>query len=187
MQPKLLQTEAALYLIEEWDGENTSGIIPKSNLILVRSDECAPYTAGGIGLPDEIRERHTMASETGVIIATGSQAFMVTHDGRRWSDADEDKPKVGDRVWFQRYSGSLHRGFDGKAYRLMNDSCIGAVFDKKNAPFIEPPKNLALGEFTFPTVAGEAERASAPWTGIPGAENVVDVAGGPIVNLNEES
>lgn len=191
MQPKLLQTEHALFLIEEWDQVNRSGMRPKSNLILVRSDECAPYTAGGIGLPDEIRERHTQACETGIIIAVGSQAFKVTHDGRRWPDDDEEKPKVGERVWFQRYSGSMHRGFDGKAYRLMNDSLIGATFDPDMAPFIEPARAESIAAFAagfaFPTGGSDDDDAApAESVSIPGAENVVDVAGGPVIPINEE-
>lgn len=160
MQPKLLQTEKALYLIEEWDGVNRSGMIPKSNLILVRADEAADRSAGGVFYDDEVRERHTLASETGIIIAMGSQAFKTTLDGRRWPDDDPDKPKVGDRVWFQRYSGSMHLGFDKRAYRLMNDSCIGATFDQATAPFIDMPAP-AMTPFVFPTTSAEAERATA--------------------------
>jgi len=137
MQPKLFQTSIALYVIEEWDGLNLSGIIPESNMILVRADECAPFTAGKVALPDEVRENHTLASETGVIIAIGSQAFKYTLDGRRWPDDDPRKPKPGDRIWFKRYSGSELNGFDKRLYRLMNDSLMGARFDTTHMPVIE--------------------------------------------------
>ena len=156
MQPRLFQTAMALYVIEEWNGENNSGMTPINNLVLVRPDECAQFSAGGVRLPDETRENHSLASETGFIVDVGSQAFKITLDGRRWPDDDPKKPKIGDRVWFKRYSGSEHSGYDNRLYRLINDSNVGAIFSVEGAPYIAWPENVTE-DWQFPTVAGSGE------------------------------
>lgn len=163
--PKLLQTEHALYRIEEWDGVNTSGMIPLSNLILVRTDECNDRSPGGVFYDDEVRERMTLASETGVIVAISTQAFRFTLDGRIWPDTDELKPKVGDRIRFARYAGDMFLGYDKKTYRVMKDSQIGCLFDKTHAPFIElPPVPEGSGDFQFPSVADSIAGAAGEST-----------------------
>ena len=186
MQPKLLklfQSEQALYRIEEWDGENTSGLSPRNNLILVRTDECNDRGPGGVFYPDDVRERMTMASETGVIVAVSSQAFKFTLDGRRWPDDDPEKPKVGDRIRFSRYSGSLFLGYDKRTYRAMNDSAVMGVFDVERAPFLELPP---IGEgFSFPSLAdaiaglpqGESEAIPPPREIGFGTEGLAHAAG----------
>lgn len=156
MSPKLFQTARALYTVEPWDGQNLSGLKPISNLVLIRADECAPFTAGGLSLTDEVRENNSLASETGVIVAVGSAAFKFTVGGRPWSDDDPEKPKPGDRVWFQRYSGSEHNGYDKKLYRMMNDTVIGGIFDMEHAPFIPWPENYAT-EWQFPSISEVGE------------------------------
>lgn len=177
MQPKLLQGEKALYLIEEWDGVNRSGMIPYANTLLVRADECAPYTAGGILLEDELRERHTMAATTGIVVAIGPAAFQFMPNGRPWP-AEDPAAAVGDRVYFIQYAGYLYQGFDRKAYRVMTDAQIMGGFDMAMLPAIEAPKNFTdAPNYNFP---GRGEQVP-----IPGGENVADIAGGAIINLED--
>ena len=181
MQPKLLQMEHALYLVEEWNGENDSGLIPWGDLILVRSDECAPYTAGGMLHTDEVRERMTMATQTGIIVAMGTEAFAFTLGGKRMGD-DVPRPKIGDRIWHPKYAGDLYQGFDKKAYRMMRYTVVGGIFDPEKAPYIPPPPASVLASFKFPTGHGQEQGEAMS---IPGAENVGDSFGGPIINLDD--
>jgi chaperonin GroES len=73
-----------------------------------------------------------MAAETGVIVALGDDAFLWNGDRtRKWEGV---KPKVGDRVYIQRYAGQVMLGEDSEFYRIMDANCIAAV--KTNKPFI---------------------------------------------------
>lgn len=88
-------------------------------------DKASEVSSGGIEIPPEVVERMTMAAETGIVIAVGDDAFTWSNDKtRRW---DGYKPKAGDRVYLQRYSGQVMLGEDGEFYRVMEQTCIAAV------------------------------------------------------------
>lgn len=111
-----------------FDGTNRSGITPLDDKVLVKMDEHAEVTSGGIIIADDIRARQSMASETAVVIALGAAAFEFTDDGqRRWSTA---KPMPGDRVVVERYAGRVVQGEDGQEYRLLSQRSIGALYSK---------------------------------------------------------
>jgi chaperonin GroES len=133
MQPKLLKSsQLGEFIPAEFNGVNESGYEPVCDRVLVLPDMASARTTGGIELPAELVDRHTMAAETGVIVAVGPEAFKWTPDKtREWTSY---KPKPGDRVYIQRYSGQVMLGEDGKFYRLMDYTCCGAV--KKTAPKI---------------------------------------------------
>jgi len=80
-------------------------------------------TKGGIILPDLQNERHQMAREIGVFVEAGSLAF------RNPDWAFDDKPRPGSRVLFDRYAGSFQKGKDGKDYRLIDDTELGAIVE----------------------------------------------------------
>ena len=126
MQPKLLKnSQLGEFVRAEFNGVNESGFEPVCDRVLILPDMGAEMTSGGIMLTAEQVDRHTMASETGVIVAIGPDAFKYTPDKTRgW---DGYKPEPGDRVYIQRYSGQVMLGKDGKFYRLMDYTCIGAV------------------------------------------------------------
>jgi|SRR5215472_362489 len=115
------------YVIAEFDGTNRSGIIPLDDKVLVRMDVHAEVTRGGLRLPDDMRERQTMASETGVIVALGEAAFELTDEGRRWTTR---KPAPGDRVILERYAGKVVQGEDGAEYRLCSQKAVGALYER---------------------------------------------------------
>lgn len=133
MQPKLLKSsQLGEFIPAEYTGKNESGYEPVCDRVLVLPDMAAEKSSGGIDLPAEIVDRHTMAAETGVIIAVGPDAFKWTPDKTRtW---DGYKPGPGDRVYIQRYSGQIMLGEDGRLYRLMEYGCIGAVKAAKPEP-----------------------------------------------------
>ena len=125
MQPKLFRTSLAEYVQADWNGLNESGWHPLGNRILVRPDQVASRTQGGIELPTDIQDRMAMAAEGGMVIAVGAGAFKWNSDGV--SPFEGVAPKPGDRVSVGRYSGQLVMGHDGKSYRIMDSSELGAI------------------------------------------------------------
>lgn len=125
MEPKLLKTGIAEYVPQVWGGENQSGAKPLGDYVLLMPDTAAEQTSGGVFIDPRTAERHTLASETGILVAMGDQAFVWNADrSRKW---DGERPQVGQRVYFTRYAGQLVHGKDGRTYRVMEDKCIGAV------------------------------------------------------------
>lgn len=125
---RVLKTEVAQYDAGEWDGKDTSGITPWADKVLVLTDK-ASEKVGKLGLihaPDKSTEVASMATETGIIVAMGSEAFFWNSDRTR--PVTGPKPKVGDRIIFERYAGRDNRGLDGITYRLMSDSAVGGFY-----------------------------------------------------------
>jgi co-chaperonin GroES (HSP10) len=131
MQPKLMVANKRLltplgeYVPAEWSGENTSGIIPIGDRVLVLPDKAPDRSSGGVVFTEIQQDRDGLAAETGVLVALGEAAWKWNSDRTR--PFDGTKPKVGQRVWFERYAGAIQYGRDGVAYRLMDDKAVGAV------------------------------------------------------------
>lgn len=120
MKPKLIRTENAQYEAQEWSGANESGWAPIGDAVLVLPDVAAE-TMGKAGLilaPADLQERHSLASESGVVIDMGEGAF-VKITGR--------KPQPGNRIVFERYAGRVISGQDGRTYRMMTADCVAGV------------------------------------------------------------
>lgn len=86
---------------------------------LVRPNSVNPKTAGGIYLPDEVKEKDEHATTEGVVVDISPAAFTF--------EVDAPKPDLGSVVIFQRYAGLRIKGNDGVEYRLLNDKDIVAV------------------------------------------------------------
>lgn len=130
MQTRLLElpkivTELGEFDVEPWNGINESGYVPEGERVLLLPDQAAARTAGGIMLPEDLRERVSMASETGVLVAIGPEAFKWNADRTRRREIDP--PEAGTRVFFERYSGGILHGKDGRIYRVADDKTIGAI------------------------------------------------------------
>lgn len=125
---KLIKGMQADYSQEVWPGVNTSGLTVYGNRVLIRMDQCAAATAGGVHLTEDLIEKMNMASESGCIYDIGDGAFLIGRDHREWRGR---RPAVGERVYVERYAGVLCRGKDGATYRIMDDTCIagGLTFD----------------------------------------------------------
>lgn len=126
MRERLLNAQQVDYEATEWSGEDTSGIQPIGDNVLVLPDT-ASRKAGKLGLievPEDVVERQSLASETGTIVALGPNAFLWSADRAR--PFEGDKPRPGDRVLFERYAGRIMIGKDGKTYRCLTDKTIGA-------------------------------------------------------------
>lgn len=114
MQPRLIKGMQADYLPVFWTGENVSGLRPYGPNVLVQMDPCSAASAGGILLVDDMVDRMNEASVTGCIVDMGPEAFSAL----------TDRPKVGDRIYIEKYAGTKARGRDGMLYRAMDDSCV---------------------------------------------------------------
>lgn len=132
MKPRLLKSsQKHEFIPARFNGVNCSGYQPIGDHIMVLPDKAADLSSGGIAIPADVVERYTLAAETGIIVGLGSDAFLWNGDRtRKWEGA---KPKVGDRVYIQRYSGQVMLGEDGEFYRIMEQNCIAAV--KTTSPF----------------------------------------------------
>jgi len=127
--------------------ENTSGIEPCGNKVLVKPDEIEEFTEGGILIPDQILERHEAAAVYGVVIAIGPDCFThtVTNtatwydgcNGNNWKPKERkttgysgDWVEPGDRIAFAIYAGLESTGEDGEKYKMINDEDITAKVSK---------------------------------------------------------
>lgn len=124
LDQKLLKTALAEYIPADYSGRNASGYRPMDDKVLILPDKASPKI-GSIEIPDDLVERHTMAAESGVIVALGPAAFVL-NTARTGAWADE-VPQPGTRVHIERYSGQLLHGRDGNLYRVMDYTCIGAI------------------------------------------------------------
>lgn len=124
--PNLIKGMRADFVPAEYPGRNTSGFVVYGKNVLVRMDECSPTTAGGILLPEEQVEKMSAGAETGCIYALGPEAFRLFDDGTVWSGP---KPKVGDRIYVEKWSGMLARGRDNAVYRMMDYRCVAGGLD----------------------------------------------------------
>ena len=100
---------------------------PMEFKVVVLPDEMEAVSEGGLHIPDITRDRVSYAVETGTIVSMAGNAF-----------GDEsifaEKPEIGDRVFFSKYSGSLFEiqlpdSRDTVKYRLMTDKDICAILD----------------------------------------------------------
>lgn len=130
MEPRLIKGIQAEYVPAKWLGSNTSGVRVVGKTVLVLMDECSTTTSGGISLPEDMVERMSMASESGVLVACAPGAFLLNEDMTPWLG---EKPKPGDRVYVEKYAGKLVKGRDGKMYRMMDYGCIGATYEPEEA------------------------------------------------------
>ncbi len=128
-EDRIFTTEHGSFVSTRWDGENRSGIKPYCDKVVVRVDAAATYTgrSGKILLPDNISERQTLSSTTGVIVAVGPIAFCWDSDRTvRW---EGEKPAPGTRVCFQKYAGQEYTGIDGNMYRVMQDRSLAGEME----------------------------------------------------------
>ena len=124
--------------------ENTSGIRPCGNRILIEPDAVDEVTEGGILIPKQVTDRHADAAGYGKVIALGPDCYThaVTYkDSKKsaggWEQIERATTgytarwvNVGNRVAFRPYIALNSTGEDGKKYLLLNDEDILAVVTK---------------------------------------------------------
>jgi hypothetical protein len=89
MQPRLIKTQHAEYKPGVYSGKNESGWKPIGDKVLVLTDQMVDRTSGGVFISEELRDRMSMAAETGIIIDLGDSAFV-------WN-ADRSRPFTGQK------------------------------------------------------------------------------------------
>lgn len=124
LNPKVLSVRRADYIPAPYFGKNESGCRPIGDRVLVRPD-IAASSSGSLQLPDDVVDRAQLSSSSGVIVEAGDDAFKWNSDRTR--PFEGERPKAGDRVYFERYAGRVVLGDDGVEYRLCDDKSIGGV------------------------------------------------------------
>ena len=94
-------------------------IRPLSDKVLVQRVEAENKTAGGIVLPDTVKEK----PKKGKVIAVGKG--KVLDDGK----LRKISVKKGDTILFTSYAGTEIK-IDGKEYLIMEESDIMAIIEK---------------------------------------------------------
>jgi chaperonin GroES len=131
MKPRIYETPLGKFERAIYPGGNSSGFAPIGEFVLVLYDKAPEKTAGGIFLTDSTKENNSEASEAGIIIALGDDAFKWNYDRTR--PFNGNRPDLGDRIYFERYAGTVLHGEDGVKYRLMQDRCVAAVSNEAEA------------------------------------------------------
>ena len=99
-------------------------IQPTEFKVLIKPDKVETQTSGGLYLPDSARDKQQFSVDRGEVVAFGEGFFR---------DLPGPTPKVGQRVIFNRYAGSLITVVeDGERidYRLCNDKDICAIMEE---------------------------------------------------------
>lgn len=117
------KTQVGEYQKATWTGTNDSGWVPIGDKVLVYPDQAPEETAMGIKIPIDIAARHTMAAEAGIVVELGPDVNIPI--------------KPGDRIFIERFGGQLVPGHDGKVYRIMDQSSVGAVFKLPVTPKVK--------------------------------------------------
>ena len=97
---------------------------PVEYKVLIKPEVVDEQTSGGLYLPDSVREREGYSVDRGEIISHG-EGFFDKLPG--------PKPKIGDKVIFNRYAGTLITIADNgrpDKYRLCNDKDICAILEE---------------------------------------------------------
>jgi chaperonin GroES len=98
-----------------------NGIWPVEYKVLIMPEVVKDKSEGGMYLPETARERQQYAMERGTVMAIGDGFF---------SDLPGPTPKIGDKVIFNKYAGSLITIWvegERKECRLCNDKDICAI------------------------------------------------------------
>lgn len=67
-----------------------------------------------------IEKQKALMQNSGIIISIGNTCWKQFDDGKAWA-------KVGDRVYFKRYSGRDIEASDGKIYKILTDIDIDLI------------------------------------------------------------
>ena len=100
---------------------NEVGLKPLGFKVLLKPKAVEQTTSGGIILPPDVQEKDEHAQDRGEIISMAANAFSYTEM------PPEERPQIGEEVYYARYAGVLYKDRSGNEYRLVNDEDITAV------------------------------------------------------------
>lgn len=102
-------------------------VIPVGWRVLIRPYKAKEATAGGIVMPDSVKESEDLLTYVGQVVAMGSECFKLqTRSGIDMSKIDP-KPKVGDWIMYGTYGGQTILTKSGAKYMIMNDDGIMGI------------------------------------------------------------
>lgn len=106
--------------------------------VLVLPDGVDEQTSGGLWIPKTALEGQLKAAYTGVVVGVGAMA---------WQDEVEPRCKIGDRIAFVKYGGTV-LACDRVQYRLLSDLDVLAVIDNdvETEPLFRKPIYMANEE-----------------------------------------
>lgn len=96
---------------------------PAGYRLLIATMAVSEKTAGGVYIPDKIKDAESTASIIGVVLKAGPEAYS---DKERFPSGPYCKP--GDFVIFRSYSGTRFK-IEEQEFRLINDDTVEAVVD----------------------------------------------------------
>jgi co-chaperonin GroES (HSP10) len=96
---------------------------PKGFKLLIALPEFKEVTDSGIYLPEQVREKESLATIVGFVLKMGDMAYK---DGAKFPSGPWCKQ--GDWVLFRAYSGTRIK-IHGQEFRLINDDTVEAVVD----------------------------------------------------------
>lgn len=103
--------------------ENTSGLKPVGRAVLVKPYMVEERTAGGLILPEQVRNKDQLAEQRAVLVEAGEHA---------WRDEPTPRARPGDRILFSKWAGYQAIGpADDQVYRIVNDSDIFTIITKE--------------------------------------------------------
>ena len=145
MEPKLVKGLNDVEFVPAlWTGENASGMKAFGKNVIIAVDEASEVSSGGVIVGTQGRiEQLTAGSTSGCIVFAGPEAFRHFDDGTAWVG---DKPRAGDRVFFEKFAGNLQQGVDGRQYRIMDYRCLSAFLDTDNRAVIEAMREIEVAQ-----------------------------------------
>lgn len=96
---------------------------PVGYKVLIAMPTAKDTTKGGVFIPDDLKQRETVASIIGLVVGLGPAAYK---DKEKFPDGPYCKK--GDFVVFRSYSGTRFRVGDTE-FRLINDDTVEAVVE----------------------------------------------------------
>lgn len=95
--------------------------VPVGYKLLIALPELTVQTAGGVYIPEKLKDAEETASIIGYVLSVGDDAYTDTErfPGGPWC-------KAGDFVIFRSYSGTRFKVM-GKEFRIINDDTVEAV------------------------------------------------------------
>ena len=101
--------------------------IPMNWKILIQPNEIKTQTAGGILLPDKVKENEQFLTAHGVVCAIGELAYRDRNTGEKWK---QDKtPQISDIVTYGKYAGQKIV-VQNVRFILLNDDEITSIIPK---------------------------------------------------------
>lgn len=95
-------------------------VIPVRHVAIIKPDKLEDKSSGGVWLPETARDRMQTSVDRGELVAVGDGFF---------EGLPGPVPKIGQKVIFDRYAGSLIK-VDKEDFRLCNDDKIIAILEE---------------------------------------------------------